>query len=282
MACRILGGIEPSNAIKASVAAKVAAMAQKPHLAVIQVGAVEASSIYIARKQEACARVGIKSTLERMPENTTTQQLLKAIERLNLDKGVTGILVQLPLPKQIDEDCIINSIDPKKDVDGFHPLNAGGFYLGRGGYLRPATPSGVMKLLAHYGIDVEGKNAVVVGRSNIVGKPLTLMLLEKHATVTIVHSRSKGIEKITKKADIVAVAIGKPGFLKAGMVKKGAVIVDIGITRVEGKVHGDADFEGLKEVVSAITPVPGGIGPMTIACLLENVLAAHGLQNPDM
>ena len=245
-----------------------------PGLAVVLVGDDPASHIYVRNKEKACKEVGIKSFEHFLPATISERELLALVHQLNKDKHVHGILVQLPLPPHIHSERILNAVSPYKDVDGFHPLNLGNLVVGADGY-RPCTPLGVMKLLESVDCDPKGKNAVVVGRSNIVGKPVALMLLEKHATVTICHSRTASLRDEVARGDIVVVAIGKPGVVRGDWIKPGAVVIDVGINRLpNGKLCGDIDFESAKERASAITPVPGGVGPMTICMLLFNTLKA--------
>ncbi len=250
-----------------------------PKLAVVYVGDDKASSVYVNNKRKACDKVGIKSEIIEMPECTTEEQLLQEIDRLNNDDEVNGILVQLPLPKHIDESKVIFAIDYKKDVDCFHPINTGALFSGIGEVI-PCTPGGIMRMLDEYNIDVEGKNAVVIGRSEIVGKPMAHLLLEKNATITICHSRTKDLKAMTKQADILIVAIGKANFIDETYVKSGVVVIDVGINRDENnKLTGDVDFDAVSQVANAITPVPGGVGPMTIATLLQNCLNLYKKQN---
>ena len=245
-----------------------------PGLAVVLVGDDPASAVYVRNKHKGCLEVGITSFEIRMPADTAEDALLEKIDELNADPAVHGILVQLPLPKHIDENKVIDRIDPKKDVDAFHPENVGKIMLGKYDLL-PCTPAGIMKLLEFYNIDICGKECVVIGRSNIVGKPMAHLLLEKNGTVTVCHSRTKNLAEVTKRADILVVAIGKPEFLSADMVKDGAVVIDVGINRTaEGKLVGDVAFAEVSEKASFITPVPGGVGPMTITMLLKNTLTA--------
>ena len=245
-----------------------------PGLAVIMVGNNPASAVYVRNKHKACLEVGITSYQIELPEETTEEELLAKIDELNSDDKVHGILVQLPLPKHISEEKVINRISSDKDVDAFHPTNVGKIMIGNYTFL-PCTPAGIIELLDYYKVDIEGKNCVVVGRSNIVGKPMSLLLLERNGTVTICHSRTKNLAEITKAADIVVVAIGRAGFLTADMVKEGAVVIDVGINRLpDGKLAGDVDFAEVEKLASKITPVPGGVGPMTITMLLKNTLAA--------
>lgn len=243
-------------------------------LAVIQVGEDPASSVYVRNKQKACEYVGIRSVLKKLPENVSEEKLLAIIEEMNRDCGINGILVQLPLPEHIDEDKVIKAVHPDKDVDGFHPENVGRLCIGEKGFL-PCTPAGIVELLKYSGIEIDGKECVIVGRSNIVGKPMALLLLRENGTVTVAHSHTKGLKEITKRADILIVAMGKPLFITADYVKEGAAVIDVGIHRKEdGRLCGDVDFESVKEKVSYLTPVPGGVGPMTIAMLMQNCVAA--------
>lgn len=239
-------------------------------LAVIQVGEDPASSVYVRNKKNACAYIGINSVAHELPEETTQEELLDLIDKLNNDNKVNGILVQLPLPKHIDEDAIINAISPAKDVDGFHPQNVGALSIGKKGFVS-CTPAGVIQLLKRSNIDIEGKECVVLGRSNIVGKPMAMLLLRENGTVTVCHSKTKNLKEITKRADILIVALGKPKFITKEYIKEGAVVIDVGIHRnSENKLCGDVDFDDVKDMVEAITPVPGGVGPMTIAMLMYN------------
>lgn len=243
-------------------------------LAVIQVGNDPASSIYVRNKKRACAYVGIESLSYELPEETTEDQLVKLVKELNENDNVHGILVQLPLPKHINADTIIRTISPDKDVDGFHPESVGRLCIGEPGFVS-CTPAGIIQLLKRSGIEIEGKECVVVGRSNIVGKPMSILLLRENGTVTITHSRTKDLKEVTGRADILVVAIGKPKFITADYVKEGAVVIDVGMHRnEENKLCGDVDFDDIKDKVSAITPVPGGVGPMTIAMLMYNCVEA--------
>lgn len=272
MAIRI-DGKKISQEIKDELKAKVAedkAAGKTACLAVIQVGADPASSIYVRNKKNACAYIGIESLSYELPETTTEEELLTLIGELNQRDDVNGILCQLPVPKHIREDKIIKAIDPKKDVDGFHPENVGALLIGQKGYIS-CTPAGIIQLLKRSGIEIEGKHCVVVGRSNIVGKPMAILMLRENATVTIAHSRTKNLKEICKEADILIAAIGKPKFFTADYMKEGAVVIDVGIHRQEnGKMCGDVDYADVEPHVSAITPVPGGVGPMTIAMLMSN------------
>ena len=241
------------------------------------VGEDPASAVYVRNKHRGCEEVGIRSDVYTLPKETTEAELLALLRKLNADDTVHGILVQLPLPKHISEEKVIHTIRPEKDVDAFHPQNAGNILLGKYSFL-PCTPAGVMELLAAYDIPIAGKECVVVGRSNIVGKPQALLLLEKNGTVTVCHSRTKDLAEVTRRADILVVAIGRPCFITADMVKEGAVVIDVGINRKEdGKLCGDVDFDAVEPKASAITPVPGGVGPMTITMLLRNALRAAEL-----
>jgi methylenetetrahydrofolate dehydrogenase (NADP+)/methenyltetrahydrofolate cyclohydrolase len=280
------------KAIAAKVRADVAADTQRfteqtgvvPHLAAVLVGDDPASAVYVRNKQRACEQSGLKSTLHRLPADASQEQLLRLVQELNAAADVHGVLVQLPLPKQIDETAVLDAVSPLKDVDAFHPHNVGLIVQGRPRFL-PCTPHGCQRLLEESGVAVEGAHAVVLGRSEIVGKPMALLLVQKgraaNATVTICHSRTKDIAAITRQADILVAAIGKANFVTADMVKAGAVVIDVGINRVGDRLVGDVDFEGVKEVASAITPVPGGVGPMTIAMLLQNTLTAARLAQEE-
>lgn len=246
-----------------------------PGLAVVVVGNNSASQVYVRNKKKACEYVGIKSFSYELPEEVTEDHLLELIETLNHDPQINGILVQLPLPKHIDENRVLLAIDPRKDVDGFHPQNVGALCTGLQGFVS-CTPAGVMELLKRSGVQISGKHCVVVGRSNIVGKPVSLLLLQEHGTVTICHSKTQNLTQILKEADIVVAAVGKAKMISGDQLKEGAVVIDVGINRMEnGKLCGDIDFESCQEVASMLTPVPGGVGPMTIAMLMRNcVLAA--------
>lgn len=279
MSAQILDGKALAAEIRSEVKTQVAALAEKgvsTALAVILVGDDSASQVYVRNKIKACADTGIRSLEFRMPAETTQQQLLAKIAELNADESVDGILVQLPLPKQINADAVISAIDPAKDVDGFHMANAGALVTGKQGFV-PCTPFGVMRLIETSGVNPRGKSAVIVGRSNIVGKPMALLLLAADATVTVAHSRTPDLSAVTRNADILVAAVGRAKLIKADMVKPGAVVIDVGMNRDEnGKLCGDVDFAEVKEVAGSITPVPGGVGPMTIAMLMQNtVLAAQ-------
>ena len=274
---KILDGKAVSLKVKESVKVRADELKNfgvEPTLAVVLVGEDKASQTYVRAKEKACNEYGIKSVAHRLSENTTQNELLALINVLNLDDSIHGILVQLPLPKHIDTNVVLAAIDPRKDVDGFHAVNVGKLVSGLEGFV-PCTPLGVMEILKEYGIDVAGLNAVVIGRSNIVGKPMANLLLNASATVTVTHSKTKNLKEICKNADLIVAAIGKPFFLKADMVKDGAVVVDVGINRLDdGRLVGDVDFEEVAPKCSYITPVPGGVGPMTIAMLLNNTILA--------
>lgn len=260
--------------LKEQTSAFIAKTGITPGLAVILVGDDPASAVYVRNKHRACEEVGMYSAVHKLPAETSEEELLALIDKLNDDDAIHGILVQLPLPKHISEERVVLAIDPSKDVDAFHPSNVGKIMLGNYRFL-PCTPAGVMALLRHYEIEVEGKHCVVVGRSNIVGKPQALLLLEKNGTVTVCHSRTKNLADITRQADILVAAVGRPRFITADMVKDGAVVIDVGINRLpDGKLCGDVDFAAVEEKAAAITPVPGGVGPMTITMLLQNTLRA--------
>lgn len=274
---KILDGKAVSLKVKESVKVRADELKKfgvEPTLAVVLVGEDKASQTYVRAKEKACNEYGIKSVAHRLSENTTQNELLALINVLNLDDSIHGILVQLPLPKHIDTNVVLAAIDPRKDVDGFHAVNVGKLVSGLDGFV-PCTPLGVMEILKEYGIDVAGLNAVVIGRSNIVGKPMANLLLNASATVTVTHSKTKNLKEICKNADLIIAAIGKPFFLKADMVKDGAVVVDVGINRLDdGRLVGDVDFDEVAPKCSYITPVPGGVGPMTIAMLLNNTILA--------
>ena len=274
---KILDGKAVSLKVKESVKVRADELKKfgvEPTLAVVLVGEDKASQTYVRAKEKACNEYGIKSAAHRLSENTTQNELLALINVLNLDDSIHGILVQLPLPKHIDTNVVLAAIDPRKDVDGFHAVNVGKLVSGLDGFV-PCTPLGVMEILKEYGIDVAGLNAVVIGRSNIVGKPMANLLLNASATVTVTHSKTKNLKEICKNADLIVAAIGKPFFLKADMVKDGAVVVDVGINRLDdGRLVGDVDFDEVAPKCSYITPVPGGVGPMTIAMLLNNTILA--------
>ncbi len=247
-------------------------------LAVIQVGNDPASTVYVGNKKKACDYIGIRSLAYELPESTTQEELLKLVEELNDRDDVDGILVQLPLPSHIDEDTVIKTISPKKDVDGFHPQSVGALSIGQKGFVS-CTPAGIIELIKRSDIDIEGKECVIIGRSNIVGKPMALLMLRENATVTICHSRTKNLKEVAKRADILIVAIGKPEFVTSEYVKEGAVVIDVGIHRRDnGKLCGDVLFSDVEPIASAITPVPGGVGPMTIAMLMHNCIEAPNIR----
>ena len=278
---QIIDGKAISAQIKDELKVKVEEMKEqgiRVCLAVIQVGNDPASSVYVGNKKKACAYIGIDSLAYELPEETTQEELLTLIGELSAKKEVNGILVQLPLPKHIDEDAVIRAIDPKKDVDGFHPQSVGALCIGQPGFVS-CTPAGIIQLLKRSGIEIAGKECVIIGRSNIVGKPMALLLLRENGTVTITHSRTKDLKEVTKRADILVVAIGKPKMITREYVKEGAVVIDVGIHRNENnKLCGDVDYEDVAPVCSAITPVPGGVGPMTIAMLMHNCVESVALQ----
>ena len=278
---QIIDGKKISKEIKDELKEKVAALkaeGKEISLAVIQVGEDPASTVYVGNKKKACEYIGIKSLAYELPESTTEEELLNLVKELNERKDVNGILVQLPLPKHIDESKVIETIDRTKDVDGFHPANVGELVIGGSGFVS-CTPAGIIELLKRSNIEIEGKNCVVIGRSNIVGKPMSLLLLRENGTVTITHSRTKNLKEITKQADILVVAIGKPKFVTDEYVKEGAVVIDVGIHRNEdNKLCGDVDYDKVAPLTSAITPVPGGVGPMTIAMLMNNCVRSIELQ----
>lgn len=275
---QIIDGKRISKEIKDELKEKVAKlneMGKTIALAVMQVGNDPASSVYVGNKKKACEYIGIQSLAYELPEDAKEEELLGLIDTLNKNDKVHGILVQLPLPKHMDEDKVIKAIAPEKDVDGFHPQSVGALSIGQPGFVS-CTPAGVIQLLKRSNIDIEGKECVVLGRSNIVGKPMALLLLRENGTVTICHSRTSDLKEVTKRADILVVAIGKPKFIDASYVKEGATVIDVGIHRNEqNKLCGDVDFESVEKVAGAITPVPGGVGPMTIAMLMHNCVEAY-------
>lgn len=274
---KIIDGKHISQEIKDELKQEVAALkasGRECALAVIQVGNDPASSVYVRNKKKACEYIGIRSLSYELDENTSEDELLALIDKLNADPSVHGILCQLPLPKHMDEDKVINRISPEKDVDGFHPQNVGALVIGQQGFVS-CTPAGIIQLLKRSNIQMEGKHCVVIGRSNIVGKPMALLMLRENATVTICHSRTRNLKELCKEADILIVAIGKPQFITADYVKEGAVVIDVGIHRDENnKLCGDVKYDEVEPVASAITPVPGGVGPMTIAMLMHNCVEA--------
>ena len=282
MKAQLIDGKLISAEIKAEAAEEAAALKAQgiePCLAVVLVGDNSASKVYVSNKQKACEAVGIKSVSHVLPGETTEEELLKLIDELNADKSVHGILVQMPVPKHIDDRKVIMAISPDKDVDCFHPVNVGYLHTGAKGFL-PCTPAGIIELIKRSGHSIEGKNCVIIGRSNIVGKPVAMLLMQENGTVTICHSKTKDLAGICRGADIIVSATGKVNTVTADMVKEGAIIIDVGMNRNEaGKLCGDVDFENVKEVAGAITPVPGGVGPMTIAMLMKNCNTAARIQN---
>ena len=272
---KIIDGKQISLDIKNELKEKVAKYKEQGieiTRAVVKVGNDPASAVYVRNKEKACEYVGINSKTLALPEETTEEELLNVVKELNEDKNVNGILVQLPLPKHIDESKVLLTIDSTKDVAGFHPVNVGKMVIGEDTFL-PCTPAGIIEMIKRTDIDIEGKECVVIGRSNIVGKPMAMLMLKENATVTIAHSRTKDLKEVTKRADIIVAAIGKAKFVTADYVKEGAVVIDVGMDRDEnGKLCGDVDFESVSKVASAITPVPGGVGPMTVTMLLVNCL----------
>ncbi|MBE7022368.1 MAG: bifunctional methylenetetrahydrofolate dehydrogenase/methenyltetrahydrofolate cyclohydrolase FolD [Ruminococcaceae bacterium] len=281
---KVLDGKAVSQRIKDELKQEVAGLREKgvhPGLAVVIVGDDPASRIYVNNKKKACEYVGIRSEEYALPKETTQEELLALIEKLNADEGLDGILCQLPLPKHIDEKAVINAIRPDKDVDAFHPVNVGKIMIGDYDFL-PCTPAGVMELIYESGIDIQGKECVVVGRSNIVGKPMAMLLLHDHGTVTICHSRTKDLAETVRRADIVVAAVGVPELIRGDMIKEGAVVIDVGMNRLPDKrLVGDVAYEEAAEKAAAITPVPGGVGPMTIAMLMKNTVKAALLHHRD-
>ena len=275
----ILDGKALAAKVKEQVKQEAEGLARKPGLAVIIVGNNPASRVYVNSKRKDCEECGFLSEEYALPEETTQQELITLIQKLNGRQDVDGILCQLPLPDGIDEEAVLMAISPEKDVDGFHPMNMGALLVGKEGFL-PCTPYGIMEILDEYGIDPKGKRCVVIGRSNIVGKPAALLLLAKNATVTVCHSHTANLKEICANADILVAAVGRAGFVTGDMVKPGAVVIDVGINRgADGKLHGDVDFEEASAVAGYITPVPGGVGPMTRAMLMKNTTQAAAMQN---
>ena len=274
----LLDGKTLANDILDKLNLKVKQLDTAPNLVVIQVGNDPASSVYVRNKERTAERVGINSETVKLSKHITQDELLEIIDKYNHFADVNGILVQLPLPKHIDEQVILEAISPMKDVDGFHPLNVGKLNIGQKQMI-PSTPAGIMELLKANHIEIEGKHVVIVGRSNIVGKPLAHLLLEENATVTVAHSRTKNLKQLTKMADILVVAVGQPELITEDYVKNGAVVIDVGINRTESGLKGDVDFNNVKSKVAAITPVPGGVGPMTIAMLMNQTYQAYCTQN---
>lgn len=274
---RLIDGKKISQQIKDELKEKVAAMKSEGKeigMAVIQVGNDPASSVYVGNKKKACEYIGIHSESYELPEETTQEELITLIGKLNDDDRIHGILIQLPVPKHIDEDTVIKAISPRKDVDGFHPQSVGALSIGQKGFVS-CTPAGIIQLLKRSNVDIEGKECVVIGRSNIVGKPMALLLLRENGTVTVTHSKTRDLKEVCRRADILVVAVGRPKMIDASYVKEGAVVIDVGIHRDENnRLCGDVDFESVEQVASAITPVPGGVGPMTIAMLMNNCVEA--------
>ncbi|MGI6148285.1 MAG: bifunctional methylenetetrahydrofolate dehydrogenase/methenyltetrahydrofolate cyclohydrolase FolD [Firmicutes bacterium] len=276
MAAEIINGKQIAAQIRSELKEQVermAAQGRRPGLAVVLVGDNPASAVYVRQKKKACHEIGIYSEEHKLPGTITQGELLALIDRLNADPKIHGILVQLPLPDGLDEEEVINRINPKKDVDGFHPTNVGRLSIGLPAYV-PCTPAGVLELVKRTGVAIAGKKVVVLGRSNIVGKPAAMLFLRENATVTVCHSRTVNVQQECAQADILVVAVGRPKLVKKYWVKPGAVVIDVGINRVDGKIVGDVDFEEVQEVASAITPVPGGVGPMTIAMLMKNTVSS--------
>ncbi|MBQ9550472.1 MAG: bifunctional methylenetetrahydrofolate dehydrogenase/methenyltetrahydrofolate cyclohydrolase FolD [Lachnospiraceae bacterium] len=281
---RIIDGKAVAARVKEEIKNKIEERGIKPVLAVILVGDDPASTVYVNNKKKACEFCGIGSKSYELPSETTEEELLKLIDRLNKDKEINGILVQLPVPKHIDPDKVIEAISPTKDVDGFSTQSAGALMVGKKGFV-PCTPAGVIELLHSYNVEISGKNCVVMGRSNIVGKPMAMLMLRENATVTVTHTKTKDIKEITKRADILIAAVGKPRMIDQSYIKDGAVIIDVGIHRLDPaenngkKLCGDVDYDSVYDKASLITPVPGGVGPMTIAMLMKNTLSAYDMQN---
>lgn len=281
MAARIIDGKAISEQLRDKLKDEVAALSErgaKPCLAVIIVGEDPASKVYVRNKERACKQLGMDSILLHLPEGTTQEELLGEVRRLNADRAVNGVLVQLPLPAHLDEQAVLREISPEKDVDGFHAVNAGRLMQGERCTVA-CTPAGCLDLIRSTGVKIEGAEAVVVGRSNIVGKPMAMLLLQNNATVTICHSRTRNLAEVTRRADILVAAVGRPRMITGDMIKPGAVVIDVGINRVDGKLVGDVDFESAQEVAGWITPVPGGVGPMTITGLMRNTIAATRMQH---
>ena len=273
----LIDGKKVSGEIRNRLADEIQELKKKtgktPGLATLLVGDDPASAVYVRNKNKICGELGFQSFERKLSADTSEEKLLQLVGELNSNKDVHGILVQLPLPDQIDSEKILQAIDPKKDVDGFHPVNVGKLVVGNA-LLTPCTPTGIIALLDRYDIEISGKNAVIIGRSNIVGKPVSMLLLHRNATITICHSRTQNLEEVTRSADILVAAVGRANFVTDEMVSEGTVVIDVGINRVDGKLTGDVDFEPVSKKASHITPVPGGVGPMTIALLMENTLKA--------
>ena len=273
----LIDGKKVSGEIRNRLADEIQELKKKagktPGLATVLVGDDPASAVYVRNKNKICGELGFQSFEQKLSADTSEEKLLQLVGELNSNKDVHGILVQLPLPDQIDSEKILQAIDPKKDVDGFHPINVGKLVVGNA-LLTPCTPTGIIALLDRYDIEISGKHAVIIGRSNIVGKPVSMLLLHRNATITICHSRTQNLEEVTRSADILVAAVGRANFVTDEMVSEGTVVIDVGINRVDGKLTGDVDFEPVSKKASHITPVPGGVGPMTIALLMENTLKA--------
>ncbi len=270
---KVLSGREPAAAIIEEERKKVASMGRKPHLAIVLAGDDPASEVYVRKKMEKAAAIGVRATLRKLGADVKEGEIIATVRELNLDRDIDGFIVQSPIPKHINYSNVVEAIDPGKDVDGWTSANMGRMFLGIADPFMPATPIGIIRLLEYYGVELKGKDATVVGRGNVVGKPLSFMLLERDATVTICHSKTGDLARHTKGADIVIAAAGSPKILKADMVKEGAYVVDVGTTRVEGKIVGDVDYENVSKKAHC-TPVPGGVGPMTVAMLIRNVVEA--------
>ena len=275
---KIIDGKKISKQLNEELQIKVSKLKEKPGIAIVLVGNDPASEIYVSSKEKNCKKIGIHCERHNLPKDTKEMDLLKLVEDLNQKSSIHGILIQLPLPKHISEKLIVDAILPYKDVDGFTPVNLGNLTAGNT-LLAPATPRAIVKLIESTGVNMQGKHAVVIGRSNIVGKPVALLLLEKNATVSICHSKTKDLKDITKQADILIAAVGKPKFVKKDMVKQDAIVIDVGINRSQGKIVGDVDFDNVKDTASHITPVPGGVGPMTIALMLDNLVKAKEISD---
>jgi len=273
VAAQLIDGKAVAKVLEGEVAARIAGLPFRPGLVAVRVGNDPASEVYVRNKARKARELGLEGTELVFPESMSEDELLAEVARLNADDGVDGILVQLPLPKQIEAKKVIDAIDPAKDVDGFHPINVGLLHLGRPA-LVPCTPWGVIRLIESTGQPIEGKRAVVIGRSDIVGKPVAALLLNRNATVTVCHSRTRDLAAVARQADILVAAIGKARFVTAEMIRPGAIVIDVGINRVDGKLTGDVDFDAAREVAGWITPVPGGVGPMTIAVLMSNTVEA--------
>jgi methylenetetrahydrofolate dehydrogenase (NADP+)/methenyltetrahydrofolate cyclohydrolase len=270
---KTLSGREPASAITEAAKTTVSGMKRPPHLAIVLMGEDPASELYVRKKIQKAESIGVKATLFRLGGDATEAEALSLVKRLNAEKGIDGFIVQSPLPKQVNYSKVVETIDPAKDVDGWTSASMGRMFLGMHGGFMPATPMGIIKMLEYYGVDFTGKNATVIGRGNVVGKPLSFMLLERNATVTICHSKTRDLAAHTREADILIAAAGKPGLVKAGMVKEGAYVIDVGTNRVGGKTVGDVDFESVIKKAHC-SPVPGGVGPMTVAMLISNVIEA--------